>query len=116
MKRLLKDTLARRGMSLLAFLPQVPGRVFGEVDTLHSFSYRQELTHTALRVQESGADAEFLAFLPRRRIFSRFSLPLVSRRMEVSDGLRLVYEAKLARGSCFWRWVSGNRKGYEGLR
>ncbi len=48
---------------LLAYLPQVEGRAFAEVDTLHSFGYLQELTHTALRVQQRGQDVEFLAVL-----------------------------------------------------
>ncbi len=48
---------------LVVFLPEREGRVFTERDTVHSFSYSQELTHTVLQVQERGWDAEFLAVL-----------------------------------------------------
>ena len=41
-------------------LPTRPGRSFSEVDTLHSFDAGQELTHTALRVQQRGADDHYL--------------------------------------------------------
>ena len=54
---------ARDRGELLAFLPTRPGRSFGEVDTLHSFDAGQELTHTALRVQQRGADDHYLAVL-----------------------------------------------------
>lgn len=48
---------------LLAYLPLLPGRIFAEIDTLHSFDYLQELTHTTLQVQQRGQNAEFLAVL-----------------------------------------------------
>ena len=58
----------RPGAELLAYLPEREGRVFAERDTVHSFGYREELTHTTLRVMEEGAGAEFLAVLfPRPR-------------------------------------------------
>lgn len=41
--------------------PNGAGQTFSEVDTLHSFAYLQELTHTALRVQQQGKEARFLA-------------------------------------------------------
>ena len=53
----------RPGAELLAYLPERTGRVFAERDTLHSFGYREELTHTTLRVMEEGPAAEFLAVL-----------------------------------------------------
>ena len=48
---------------LLAYLPLLPARTFAEIDTLHSFDYLQELTHTTLQVQQRGQNAEFLAVL-----------------------------------------------------
>jgi len=53
---------------LIAYLPEREGRTFTESDTIHSFAYLQELTHTALRVQESGGDAGYLAVLYPRRL------------------------------------------------
>ncbi|MBI2503625.1 MAG: heparinase II/III family protein [Candidatus Latescibacteria bacterium] len=53
----------RSGAELLAFLPELPGQTFSEVDTLHSFDYLQELTHTVLRAQQRGQEARFLALL-----------------------------------------------------
>lgn len=53
----------RAKAELLAYLPQRSGQSFAEVDTLHSFAYLQALTHTALRVQQQGRRAEFLALL-----------------------------------------------------
>ncbi|MCC7263179.1 MAG: heparinase II/III family protein [Candidatus Latescibacteria bacterium] len=53
----------RTKAELLAYLPERAGQTFSEVDTLHSFAYLQELTHTALRVQQQGQRAEFLAVL-----------------------------------------------------
>ncbi len=51
----------REGGELIAYLPERAGRVFAEVDTLHSLDAGQELTHTALRVQQKGK--EYLAVL-----------------------------------------------------
>lgn len=53
----------REGGELIAYLPARAGRVFAEVDTLHSFDAGQELTHTALRVQQRGSGGHFLAAL-----------------------------------------------------
>ena len=53
----------REKAELLVFLPERGGRTFAERDTIHSFDYLQELTHTALRVEQRGRDAEFLAVL-----------------------------------------------------
>ena len=44
---------------LLAYLPELEGRVFAERDTIHSFEFRQELTHTALRVLQEGRRLNF---------------------------------------------------------
>jgi hypothetical protein len=48
---------------LLAYLPEAMGQTFSEVDTLHSFDYLQELTHTTLRVQQRGQEVQFLSLL-----------------------------------------------------
>ncbi len=53
----------RSGAELLAYLPEVPGQTLSEVDTLHSFNYLQELTHTALRAQQQGREVQFLSLL-----------------------------------------------------
>jgi hypothetical protein len=53
----------RARAELIVCLPEAAERTFAERDTLHSFAYLQELTHTALRVQQRGADVEFLAAL-----------------------------------------------------
>ncbi|MEE3259709.1 MAG: heparinase II/III family protein, partial [Candidatus Latescibacterota bacterium] len=53
----------REGAELLAFLPETPGRTFVESDTIHSFDYLEEQTHTVLRVQQRGADGRYLAVL-----------------------------------------------------
>ncbi len=53
----------RKNGELLAFLPARDGRSFGEIDTLHSFDAGQELTHTALRVQQRGDRDHYLAVL-----------------------------------------------------
>ena len=57
---------------LLAFLPERPGRVALESEAIHSFDYRQEQTHTVLRVQQEGVDGRYLAVLyPRARRAAR---------------------------------------------
>ena len=53
---------------LLAFLPNQPGRVALESEAIHSFDYRQEQTHTVLRVQQEGVDGRYLAVLYPRAI------------------------------------------------
>lgn len=53
----------RENGELLAYLPAREGRVFAEIDTLHSFDAGQELTHTTLQVQQRGSDSHFLAAL-----------------------------------------------------
>ena len=58
----------REQAELIAFLQVREGRTFAEVDTIHSFDYLQELTHTVLQVQQSGDDVEFLAVLFPRRL------------------------------------------------
>ena len=60
------DNLARwqrEKADLFAYLPEREGRTFSERDTIHSFDYLQELTHTVLRVEQRSTDAEFLAVL-----------------------------------------------------
>jgi hypothetical protein len=61
-----QDNLARwtrEGAELLAYIPMTEGRTFSEVDTLHSFDFRQELTHTALRVEQTDTNVNFLSVL-----------------------------------------------------
>ena len=58
----------RTQAELLAYLPATEGLVFSERDTLHSFDYLEEPTHTLLRVQQSGKDTEFLAVLYPRAL------------------------------------------------
>lgn len=58
----------RQKAELLAFLPNQPGRVALESEEIHSFDYRQEQTHTALRVQQEGVDGHYLAVLYPRAI------------------------------------------------
>jgi hypothetical protein len=53
---------------LLAYLPQLPGRTFAEDDTIHSFDFLQEPTHTFLKVTETAETAEFLAVLFPRSV------------------------------------------------
>ncbi len=49
--------------ALLAYQPVREGWILGEADALHSFSYLQELTHTALTAQQRGENVEFLTVL-----------------------------------------------------
>ena len=53
----------RANAELLAYLPEREGRTFAESDTLHSFDFMQEPTHTMLQVREEAADTEFLSVL-----------------------------------------------------
>jgi hypothetical protein len=66
----------RPAAELFAFLPERDGRTFSEVDTIHSLTYQQELTHTALRAEERGRNVEFLAVLypnPAHRVYPAFT-------------------------------------------
>jgi hypothetical protein len=66
----------RPAAELFAFLPEREGRTFSEVDTIHSLTYQQELTHTALRVEERGRDVEFLSVLypnPIHQVYPHFT-------------------------------------------
>ena len=58
----------RAGAELLVYQPVREGRSLTEVNAPHSFSFLEELTHTALRVQQSGRDVEFLTVLYPRRL------------------------------------------------
>ncbi len=53
----------RTNAELLAYLPQQTGRTFAEQDTIHSFDYLEEPTHTFLQVTETDTTAEFLSVL-----------------------------------------------------
>jgi hypothetical protein len=88
----------RSGAELLAYLPEQAGQTFSEVDTLHSFDYLQELTHTALRVQQQGKEVRFLAALyprPAGRAEPELSSPTGG------QALRLALE-----GTEDWAWTS----------
>ena len=58
----------RTRAELLTYLPATQDLVFSERDTLHSFDYLEEPTHTMLQVRQSGKDAEFLAVLYPRAL------------------------------------------------
>ena len=58
----------RPNAELLAYLPARTGRTFSEADTIHSFDYLEEPTHTFLKVTESDSTAEFLSVLFPRSI------------------------------------------------
>ena len=54
----------REGAELIAFLPEGhSGLVPTDSDTIHSFDFLEEQTHTVLRVQQRGANAHYLAAL-----------------------------------------------------
>ena len=53
----------RSQAELLAFMPAAEERTFSEAEAIHSFAYREEPTHTLLRVRETGDDVDFLAVL-----------------------------------------------------
>ena len=48
---------------LLAYQAEAAERKFSERDTVHSFAYAQELTHTFFRVETSAKTADFLTIL-----------------------------------------------------
>ena len=55
---------AREGAALIAFLPEDhTGLVATDNDTIHSFDFLEEQTHTMLRVQQRGTDVRYLATL-----------------------------------------------------
>ncbi len=58
----------RDNAELIAYVPEREGRSFAEVDTIHSFAVGQELTHTALLVQQRGRGGHYLAALFPRAI------------------------------------------------
>lgn len=58
----------RSTAELIAYLPARQGRTFTESDTIHSFGYLEEPTHTVLRVQEQADNVEFLAVLYPRAL------------------------------------------------
>ena len=53
----------RAGAELVAYLPEAPGLVAVDSDTIHSFDFLEEQTHTVLRMQQRGANARYLAVL-----------------------------------------------------
>ena len=64
---------------LLAFMPDDGEMVFSERDTIHSFDFLEEPTHTMMLVQQTGDDVEFLTMLyPRRLVNSAPGLTGVS--------------------------------------
>jgi hypothetical protein len=65
------DNLARwtrDQAELLIYMPAQEGRTFTEDDTLHSFGYLEEPTHTVFKAQQSGANVEFLSVLYPRAL------------------------------------------------
>ena len=58
----------RSSAELMAYMPAREGRTFTETDTVHSFDYLEEPTHTVLRVREDGDNVEFLAVLYPRSL------------------------------------------------
>ncbi|MFH1567073.1 MAG: heparinase II/III family protein, partial [Gemmatimonadota bacterium] len=58
----------RATAELLAYLPEQTDRAVAEVDTVHSFDYGQELTHTVLQVRQSGQHVEYLSVLYPRSL------------------------------------------------
>jgi hypothetical protein len=53
----------RSKAELLAYLPEDAGLTFAERDTIHSFEFLEEPTHTFLRVTAADTTAEFLSVL-----------------------------------------------------
>ena len=53
----------RTGAELLAYMPPRESLEFSERDTLHSFDYLEEPTHTVFRAEQSSDNAEFLTVL-----------------------------------------------------
>ena len=65
------DNLARwtrPQAELIAFMPPADGRTFAESDTIHSFDFLEEPTHTLLQVRETGSDVDYLAVLYPRAL------------------------------------------------
>ena len=58
----------RERAELLAYQPVREGRSLAEIEAPHSFDFLQELTHTALTVQQSGKDVNFLTILYPRSL------------------------------------------------
>ncbi len=58
----------RTRAELLAYMPDGGGLAFSERDTLHSFDFLEEPTHTMLLVEQTGANAEFLTILYPRSL------------------------------------------------
>ena len=59
---------SRPGAELLAFLVGGGAYALSERDTLHSFEYLEERTHTMLRAEQTGDNVEFLTVLYPRRV------------------------------------------------
>ncbi len=53
----------RPGAELIAYMPERDGLVAADGDTIHSFDYLEEQTHSVLRMQQRAADAHYLAVL-----------------------------------------------------
>ena len=60
---------SRSQAELLAYVADRSGRVLAEDDTIHSFDFLQEPTHTFLQVRDTAATTEFLAVLFPRASF-----------------------------------------------
>ena len=53
---------------LLAYMPEDDGIAFSERDTVHSFDFLEEPTHTMMLVEQTGDDVEFLTILYPRSL------------------------------------------------
>ena len=93
----------REQAELIAFLQVREGRTFAEVDTIHSFDYLQELTHTVLQVQQSGGNVEFLAVLFPRRL----DQPEPTLTAVVADGAEVVQVELGDRKDVTWILAAG---------
>ena len=92
----------RSQAELLAFMPAAEGRTFAESEAVHSFAYREEPTHTLLRVQETGADVDFLAVLFPRALSD--AEPVIS--VPAATGGEAVSVEKS--GTTDYAWSSGD--------
>lgn len=60
----------RNKAELIAYIPQQPTYRISEQDTIHSFDYLEEQTHTTLRVHQETENPRYLSVLYPRRLIS----------------------------------------------
>ncbi|MEE3233843.1 MAG: heparinase II/III family protein [Candidatus Latescibacterota bacterium] len=61
----------RATAELIAYIPQETKYTISEQDTIHSFDYLEEQTHTALQVRQKTADPRYLSVLYPRNLFPK---------------------------------------------